>query len=312
MEQIQGNDNTPVLTLGEVATHIGTLVRHFDEHAEPAVRDAVFELLDGIDALHRAGVTRLVELLVEATGADVMERLAADHQAAPVLDLYDLLPLDDREQIDDALESVRPYIHSHGGEVEVLDVVDGIVHVRLQGACSGCAGSAVTLRRGVEEALRNGYTGFQGMEVHEPEGLNAAEGFGAAPAPSGFVSLEGLKASAGRFRKPEWTVVAAAEDVPEGSARAFESAGFPVLLCNVDGEIYGFRNECLNCGMPIGESRLSGPVVVCPWQNCAYDARTGRRVDGEDGRLQIYPVALVNGEVKLALNVPQTPAGPAQ
>lgn len=304
MEQIKDSDDTRVLTLGEVAAHISNLVQHFDEHAEPAVRDAVFELMNGIDALHRGGITRLVEILVEASGEDVMERLAADDQAAPILDLYDLLPLNEREQIDEALESVRPYIHSHGGEVEVLDVVDGIVHVRLQGACNGCAGSAVTLRRGVEEALRNGYAGFRGMEVHEPPA--------AAPTPAGFVSLEGLRASAGRLRKPEWTAIAATDDIPIGSARTFETAGVAVLLCNVSGEIYGFRNECLDCRMPIGESTLSGPVLVCPWQNCAYDARTGRRADGEEGRLQIFPVAVVDGLVKLALNVPQTPLGSPQ
>lgn len=300
-EQIRDSDETPVLTLEDVAAGVGDLVRHFDEHTEPAVRDAVFELLNGIDALHREGIARLLELLVAERGEDVMATLAADPQAAPVLALYDLLPLDERAQIDDALESVRPYIHSHGGEVEVLDVIDGTVHVRLQGSCSGCAGSAVTLQRGVEEALRNGYPGFRAMEVHEPPPPS--------PTPAGFVSLEGLKASASRFRKPEWTLIAAADDIPVGSARPFETAGFPVLLCNVDGEIYGFRNECLDCGMPIGEAKLSGPVLVCPWQNCAYDARTGRRVDGEDGRLQIYPVALVDRQVKLALNVPQTPAG---
>lgn len=301
--QTNGRASPPVeSSLVEVAAHVGDLVHHFDEHAEPAVRDAVFELLNGIDALHRQGITRLMELLVEARGEMVVAALAEDLQVAPVLELYDLLPLDERAQVDDALEAVRPYIHSHGGELAVLDVVDGVVHVRLQGACSGCAGSAITLQRGVEDALRSGYAGFRAMEVHEPPRP--------APAPAGFVSLDGLKASAGRFRKPEWTPVAAVHDVPPGWARPFETAGFPVLLSNVNGEIYGFRNECPDCRMPIGEVKLSQTVLVCPWQNCAYDARTGRRVDGEEGRLQIYPVALVDGQVKLALNVPQTPGDP--
>lgn len=288
-------DSDVATSLDAVGARVGELVAQFERHPQVAVRNDVIELLHGIDSLHRAGITRLVELLVAARGEDVLEQLATDPLAGPVVELYDLLPADERTQVEDALDAVRPYIQSHGGEVEVLDVQDGSVHVRLVGSCHGCSGSAVTLRRGVEEALRAGFTGFKELVVHE----SAASPLG------GLITVSSLKESAQRLRRPEWAVVAPMRDLPSGAVKGYEVAGTPLLLCNVDGEVYAFRDECPECGMPLHEGKLSGPVLVCPWQNCAYDARTGRRVDGAASeRLVVFPVAVDEGSVKLALNVP--------
>jgi Fe-S cluster biogenesis protein NfuA len=66
---------------------------------------------------------------------------------------------------DAALERIRPYIDSHGGAVEILEVDGGVVRVRMSGACSGCTASAVTAREGIEEALREEWPGFVALEV---------------------------------------------------------------------------------------------------------------------------------------------------
>lgn len=299
----ESRDTGASASLDAVGARVGELVARFEQHPLVAVRDDVFELLQGIDALHRTGMTRLVELLVEARGEEVLAELAADPIAGPVLELYDLVPPDERTQAEDALDTVRPYIHSHGGEVEVLDVQGGIVHVRLVGSCHGCSGSAMTLRRGVEEALRTGFPGFKELAVHE-----------SAPSPvGGLITVESLKDSAQRLRRPQWAEVASIGDLPSGTVKGYEVSGTPVLLCSVDGEVYGFRDECPECGMPLHEGKLSGVVLVCPWQNCAYDARTGRRVDRDGGeRLVVFPVATNDGLVQLALNVPgAAPTGSA-
>jgi Fe-S cluster biogenesis protein NfuA len=79
--------------------------------------------------------------------------------------------VDERAAAEVALEAVRPYLHSHGGDVAVLDARGGVVRVRLSGACSGCTASTITLRRGVEEALRERMPGFAAMEVEEDDAL---------------------------------------------------------------------------------------------------------------------------------------------
>jgi len=146
--------------LDELERLLGEVDR-FDD----AVRDDVFALLDGIDALHRHALERLGGLL----GADELDRLrSAEPAVAWLLDAYGV-GVDERASAEAALDGVRPYLHSHGGDVAVVSARGGIVRVRLSGACSGCTASTVTLRRGVEEALRERFPGFAAMEVEEDD-----------------------------------------------------------------------------------------------------------------------------------------------
>ncbi|MDD5635095.1 MAG: NifU family protein [Atribacterota bacterium] len=61
-----------------------------------------------------------------------------------------------REKIEKALEKIRPSLQADGGDVELVDVTDdGIVKVRLTGACRGCPMSQMTLKMGIEKALKD-------------------------------------------------------------------------------------------------------------------------------------------------------------
>ncbi len=147
----------------ELLDRLEQLVAEVDAWEEPR-RGSVLELLDGIDSMHRMALGRLVRSL----DASLLDRVRADGAVAWLLDAYGL-GVDQRAAADAALEQIRPYIHSHGGEVEVLDAADGVVSLRLSGACAGCTASAETLREGVEEALRAHMPGFARMEVQEDE-----------------------------------------------------------------------------------------------------------------------------------------------
>ena len=59
-----------------------------------------------------------------------------------------------REQVDQVLEKIRPSLQADGGDVELVDVEDGVVKVRLQGACCGCPMSQMTLKNGIEKILK--------------------------------------------------------------------------------------------------------------------------------------------------------------
>ena len=134
---------------------------------DDAVRGRVFSLLDGIDALHRLALGRLAA----SVGPEAIERArGGDPAVAWLLEAY-AVGVDERAAAEAALDGVRPYLHSHGGDVAVLAAEGGIVRVKLSGACSGCTASTVTLRRGVEEALRENFAGFTAMEVEEDDAL---------------------------------------------------------------------------------------------------------------------------------------------
>ena len=59
-----------------------------------------------------------------------------------------------REKVEQVLNKVRPSLMADGGNVELVDVEDGIVKVRLQGACAGCPMSQMTLKQGIERILK--------------------------------------------------------------------------------------------------------------------------------------------------------------
>ncbi len=59
-----------------------------------------------------------------------------------------------REKVEAALDKIRPALKADGGDVELVDVKDGIATVRLTGACSGCPMSTMTLRMGVERIIK--------------------------------------------------------------------------------------------------------------------------------------------------------------
>ena len=138
------------------------------EGLDEQVRDGVFELLDGVDAVHRLAITRLADLL----GPDLHRLRRSDVAVDWLFQAYGV-GVDDVDAASAALDQVRPYLHEHGGEVEVLRVQHGVVRVRLTGACSGCTSAAETLRHGVEEALREGLPGFVAMDVAPDDGAAA-------------------------------------------------------------------------------------------------------------------------------------------
>ncbi len=60
-----------------------------------------------------------------------------------------------KEKVENALEKIRPMLQADGGDVELVDIdADGVVTVRLQGACGGCPMSQMTLKNGIERMLK--------------------------------------------------------------------------------------------------------------------------------------------------------------
>jgi Fe-S cluster biogenesis protein NfuA len=70
-----------------------------------------------------------------------------------------------RELLQKTIDEVRPYLQQHGGDCELVDVTDeGVVKLRLQGACSGCPSSTYTIRQGIREHLIENVPGVTDIE----------------------------------------------------------------------------------------------------------------------------------------------------
>jgi len=72
---------------------------------------------------------------------------------------------DVRARVERVLEAIRPYIQADGGDIELVDVSDGVVQIRLAGACVGCMYSMMTLQAGVERMIREEVPEIQAVEA---------------------------------------------------------------------------------------------------------------------------------------------------
>ncbi|MEW5910441.1 MAG: NifU family protein [Thermodesulfobacteriota bacterium] len=70
-----------------------------------------------------------------------------------------------REKVEKALEKIKPMLIRDGGNVELVDVINGVVKVRLQGACAGCPMSQMTLKNGIERLIKEDVPEVKSVEA---------------------------------------------------------------------------------------------------------------------------------------------------
>lgn len=282
----------------ELQEWVGTCLERLEGLPDEATRAAVFELLEAVDTLHREALVRLIGLLSAADTSSI-RRLAADPIVRSLLELYDVLPADRLAEVAVALTEVTPYIASHGGTLEIIGVEGGAVTVRLTGSCEDCPGSSVTLKRVVEQALRDGLSWFSGLVVVEPEKVPEVKA-SALPGPREAAPSEAVVSNR-PLRRPRWVAVGRLADQPDGSIRVVRPEGLALLLIRSGSEVYAYADGCPpGSPLTLQLARIEANELVCPWHDCRYDVRTGRRGDSE-GRLVVYPVAVQDGEIRLAL-----------
>ena len=158
------------LAYGEILDRVAQLAESLLEHPSEAVRDDATELLDWLDAFHREGLGRLTEMIRDWRGELFLEQAAADPVVGELLATYGLGADADAATlrlIGIALDEVRPYVHSHGGEIEVVSAVDGVVTLRMHGTCDGCTAADETVAGRIEVALREHWIDFRRVVLTE-------------------------------------------------------------------------------------------------------------------------------------------------
>ncbi len=137
---------------------------------EPEARAAAEQLQRAIEAFHKPALTTIVRTLRDdPRGKELLFALVDEPEVRAVLALQGIIRPDPATRANQALATVRPYLQSHGGDVELVRIEDGAAKVRLQGSCNGCSMSAVTLRETVEEALVEQVDEIDRVEVLEDE-----------------------------------------------------------------------------------------------------------------------------------------------
>src|ERR1700678_895694 len=124
------------------------------------------ELVREVVGLYGAGLERMIKL---SGDPGMAERLAADDLVASLLLVHGLHPHDVHRRVSDALDRVRPYLGSHGGDVHLIDIVGDTVQLQFAGSCKSCPSSAVTLELAVEDAIRAAAPEVSSIEVVTPD-----------------------------------------------------------------------------------------------------------------------------------------------
>ena len=269
----------------ELIGRVEGLLEALESLADPSARDTSLETVQAVLELYGAGLERIVDGIGELQ----VTALATDELVEHLLLLHGLHPVSVEERVRDALEGVRPYLGSHGGDVELIGVSDGVALVRMQGSCEGCPASAMTLKLAIEDAVLRAAPDVERVEADADGAAHDA------PAGSPLLQIEIVTPAA-----PEgaWAAAGALPQLKGGGTLLKEVAGDRLLFLRLeDGTPYAYRPECPGCDVSLEGGSLNGAGLVgaeltCPGCGHRYDVvRAGRCVDAP--QLHLEPVPLL-------------------
>ncbi|MEW5811029.1 MAG: NifU family protein [Actinomycetota bacterium] len=277
------------MTLAE-ATDLDALAGRVDAavaalaELDPAGRAAAEELKAALEEIHRVGMTTIVARMRADDGARLLLfDLVDDPVVRMLLTLHGIIRPDPITLAERALAAVRPQLHSHGGDVALVRVEDGVAFVRLEGACNGCSMSSVTLRELVENALRQGVPGLRTVEVVPAE-----------PSPA-LIPVESLRMPA-RPADDGWVQVGRVEEFPVDEITAPREG---VIVVNLGQRLAAYRNECAHEALPLNDAIIdtAAGTLICPWHGFCFDATSGECLSAPGVQLEQLPLRIVDGDI---------------
>ncbi len=270
-------------------------------------RERAEELVRLVADLYGTGLERLLDLMHEHDRLDdeVLDALAGDEMLSGLLLVHGLHPYDVATRVEQALQSVRPYLGSHGGGVELLDVADGIVRLRLLGSCDGCASSSVTLKLAVEGAIEAAAPEITAIEVETPPDRAAP----VIPTTALFARV----GSADEATGSGWQQVSELAGLASGSATQVTVGQTAVTVCRAGADFFAFEDCCARCAATLKGAtisrRLGGTaaeaVLTCAQCRSHYDIRrAGVCLDDPSLHLDPLPLLVNAGDVSIAVPAP--------
>ncbi len=292
----------------QLVERVQELQEQLESSGDSATRELAEELVSAVVQMYGAGLERILDtvLAAGAEGERVAASLADDQLVSTLLLIHDLHPVPLEQRVQDALDSVRPYMESHGGNVELLSLERGVARIHLRGSCSDCSASSVTLELAIKQALEEAAPDLEGLEVEgvAPQtaggpGLPMVTGIGPA-APATGMGLPMVMSAPPTA--PSWFDVDSVGELADGSIASVTVAGSDLVVANVEGTLLAYRDRCASCGAPLRTGLLSAGALACP--SCArsfFLPRAGRSMDDDHVQLEPVPLLREQGRVKVAL-----------
>jgi Fe-S cluster biogenesis protein NfuA/nitrite reductase/ring-hydroxylating ferredoxin subunit len=261
------------------------------------------DLVREVAGLYGAGLERIMRLAAETSGADagLAERLATDDLVASLLLVHGLHPHDVHRRVSDALDQVRPYLGSHGGDVDLIDITDGPEGARVllsfKGSCKSCPSSAVTLELAVEDAVRAAAPEISSIEVVAAEAQS-----------TNVIPVESLMAhvhSNGSTGAASWHPVPELAGLESGEVAGFLLGETALLACRVGDDTFAYRDHCPVCDDSLAGAVLSDFLMRCPRCRTHFDVVHAGLGVGSNGQSEYHldplPLLARDGVLSIAL-----------
>jgi Fe-S cluster biogenesis protein NfuA/nitrite reductase/ring-hydroxylating ferredoxin subunit len=284
-------------TASERIARVESLLEQLEALPDDA-REIATETMQALLDLYGEGLGRIIDVLAEGDDGVLAEALADDELVAHLLLLHGLHPVAVEERVRGALEGVLPYLESHGGNVQLVGVEDGVVRLRLEGSCSGCPSSSMTLKLAIEDAI---FKAAPDVEEVRAEGAVSA-----TASPSGLLQLEMVKPTAApSVSAGVWAMAGGMPQLSGGGVLLKEVSGEPVLFMRPSERIYAYRPDCPGCAGSLELAGLQANELTCPSCGNHYDVlRAGRCLDMPHLHLEPVPLLVDDaGLVKVALGM---------
>jgi len=245
------------------------------------------------DDLNKEAFVRLIRALKAETAAMLLLKEAvSDEVVYAVLRYHGIIKATLHERVETALETVRPYLDSHGGNVELVEIkLPDTVVIRLLGACDGCPASSLTLSEGVEKAIKE----------HCPEitTVNKAKGGITAKPVDGdtanFVSPFAKNDELG------WVFACSIDVIPEGEIKVITVSDNEVLLSRFGEKVTCYQNSCAHMGMPLDMGSVENGVLTCPHHGFEFSLESGECHTAPEVQLHTHGVRVINNRVEIKL-----------
>ncbi|MGY4651961.1 NifU family protein [Mycobacterium sp. URHB0021] len=284
-----------------------------------AAHERAAQLVGEVTDLYGAGLARMLRIAAAADPA-LVERFADDDLVASLMLVHGLHPHGVARRIEDALDSVRPYLGSHGGDVTLLDILDGpdgqVVRLQFAGSCKSCPSSAVTLELTVDDAVRAAAPEIASIEVVATQEAKAAS-------PS-LIPAESLlsRVHQNGHGPTTWHAAPDLAELGPGEVGGFRVAGITVVACRLGDELFAYQDRCGKCDGSLAGAALhrrmgasaADAVLRCPLCHAHFDVvRAGAGIDEADPAVHLDPIPLLarDGVLSIAVAAEQSGAGMA-
>ena len=224
------------------------------------------ELKDAVEAFHKEGLVRLIRSLRDQPGGlEALQAASTDPFVHTLLSMHGILRQGIDARIKKAIDSVRPLLHQHGGDVEFVRREDDTVFVKLFGSCTECTLAPLTLDNAVRDAVTKAVPEIRTIELERFEGEETR-------GESGKVVIE--------HPGEGWHLGPMVDEVPDDRMIRVDVERTSVIFTRAGGALRAWLNQCPHQRLPLdgGEVRQDGDgncTLVCPWHGWEFDAKSG-------------------------------------